>query len=283
MTSWGQYPRRSTSPPARRDRGPGRRSGHGQPGGADAAGGGPLCWPFEGVVPSIPDACSRRIKRAIEDRRNEDRFDFHQPDRTGKEAVPRTSTSFRRAERHPATRSTSSERMSPGGAEKRRRAPPRHAGRHRLPTTPMVGRSLGVIAIGVGGPEAESVMLGRASWMSRLRRTSSSAWNSTASRSRASPRRTPRKLALTEFLRKGKRSCRPYLEFFSAKVYHPLRTLGDRAITISNMAPEFGSTAAMFYIDEQTIKYWLCDLHCVSTQKKKKKKKENAYFFKRVA
>jgi aconitate hydratase len=31
-------------------------------------------------------------------------------------------------------------------------------------------------------------------------------------------------------------------------------TLGDRA-TISNMAPEYGATAAMFFIDEQTIDY----------------------------
>ena len=31
-------------------------------------------------------------------------------------------------------------------------------------------------------------------------------------------------------------------------------TLGDRA-TISNMTPEFGATAAMFYIDEKTIDY----------------------------
>jgi aconitase A len=43
-----------------------------------------------------------------------------------------------------------------------------------------------------------------------------------------------------------------YLEFFGEGAAH--LTLGDRA-TISNMAPEFGSTAAMFYIDEQTIKY----------------------------
>ncbi|HTD04013.1 aconitate hydratase AcnA, partial [Undibacterium sp.] len=43
-----------------------------------------------------------------------------------------------------------------------------------------------------------------------------------------------------------------YLEFFGEGASH--LTLGDRA-TISNMAPEFGSTAAMFYIDEQTIKY----------------------------
>ncbi|MGL1456395.1 aconitase family protein, partial [Vibrio parahaemolyticus] len=31
-------------------------------------------------------------------------------------------------------------------------------------------------------------------------------------------------------------------------------TLGDRA-TISNMAPEYGATAAMFSIDQQTIDY----------------------------
>ena len=58
-------------------------------------------------------------------------------------------------------------------------------------------------------------------------------------------------LSLTEFLRKEK-VVGAYLEFFgegAAKL-----TLGDRA-TISNMAPEFGATAAMFYIDEQTIEY----------------------------
>ncbi|HSY30061.1 MAG TPA: aconitase family protein, partial [Burkholderiaceae bacterium] len=58
-------------------------------------------------------------------------------------------------------------------------------------------------------------------------------------------------LALTEFLRKQK-VVSSYLEFYgegAAKL-----TLGDRA-TISNMAPEFGATAAMFYIDQQTITY----------------------------
>ncbi len=43
-----------------------------------------------------------------------------------------------------------------------------------------------------------------------------------------------------------------YLEFYGEGA--ATLTLGDRA-TISNMAPEFGATAAMFYIDEQTIKY----------------------------
>ena len=58
-------------------------------------------------------------------------------------------------------------------------------------------------------------------------------------------------LTLTEFLRKEK-VVSSYLEFYGEGASH--LTLGDRA-TIANMAPEFGSTAAMFYIDEQTIKY----------------------------
>jgi aconitate hydratase len=58
-------------------------------------------------------------------------------------------------------------------------------------------------------------------------------------------------LALTEFLRKSK-VVSSYLEFFGAGAAN--LTLGDRA-TISNMAPEYGATAAMFAIDEQTIKY----------------------------
>ena len=58
-------------------------------------------------------------------------------------------------------------------------------------------------------------------------------------------------LALTEFLRKSK-VVGAYLEFRGEGA--SALTLGDRA-TISNMAPEYGATAAMFYIDEQTISY----------------------------
>jgi len=43
-----------------------------------------------------------------------------------------------------------------------------------------------------------------------------------------------------------------YLEFYGEGTTH--LTLGDRA-TISNMTPEYGATAAMFYIDQQTIDY----------------------------
>jgi aconitate hydratase len=58
-------------------------------------------------------------------------------------------------------------------------------------------------------------------------------------------------LALTEFLRKSK-VVGAYLEFYGEGAR--ALTLGDRA-TISNMAPEYGATAAMFAIDEQTISY----------------------------
>lgn len=58
-------------------------------------------------------------------------------------------------------------------------------------------------------------------------------------------------LAITEFLR-NERVVSSYLEFFGEGASH--LTLGDRA-TISNMTPEFGATAAMFYIDQQTIDY----------------------------
>ena len=43
-----------------------------------------------------------------------------------------------------------------------------------------------------------------------------------------------------------------YLEFFGEGAKE--LTIGDRA-TISNMTPEFGASAGMFYIDEQTIDY----------------------------
>lgn len=58
-------------------------------------------------------------------------------------------------------------------------------------------------------------------------------------------------LAITEFLRNEK-VVSTYLEFFGEGAAN--LTLGDRA-TISNMTPEFGATAAMFYIDEKTIEY----------------------------
>ena len=58
-------------------------------------------------------------------------------------------------------------------------------------------------------------------------------------------------LAITEFLRNEK-VVSSYLEFFGEGAR--ALTIGDRA-TISNMTPEYGATAGMFYIDEQTIQY----------------------------
>jgi aconitate hydratase len=112
--------------------------------------------------------------------------------------------------------------------------------------TPMVD-ALGVIAIGVGGLEAESVMLGRASWM----RLPDIIGVELTGKPQPGITATDLVLALTEFLRKSK-VVSSYLEFFGAGAAN--LTLGDRA-TISNMAPEYGATAAMFAIDEQTIKY----------------------------
>jgi len=107
--------------------------------------------------------------------------------------------------------------------------------------------ALGVLAIGVGGLEAENVMLGRASYMRLpdiigVELTGNRQPGITA---------TDLVLALTEFLRNEK-VVSSYLEFFGEGA--AALTLGDRA-TISNMTPEFGASAGMFYIDEQTIDY----------------------------
>jgi aconitate hydratase len=107
--------------------------------------------------------------------------------------------------------------------------------------------ALGVIAIGVGGLEAENVMLGRASWM----RLPDIIGVELTGRAQPGITATDIVLTLTEFLRKEK-VVGAYLEFYGAGAAS--LTLGDRA-TISNMAPEYGATAAMFSIDQQTIDY----------------------------
>ncbi|NLO78819.1 MAG: Fe/S-dependent 2-methylisocitrate dehydratase AcnD [Xanthomonadaceae bacterium] len=112
--------------------------------------------------------------------------------------------------------------------------------------TPHVN-ALGVIAVGVGGLEAENVMLGRASWM----RLPEIVGVELAGKPGPGITATDIVLALTEFLRK-ERVVGAYLEFYGEGAAS--LTLGDRA-TISNMAPEYGATTGMFYIDEQTIEY----------------------------
>ena len=107
--------------------------------------------------------------------------------------------------------------------------------------------ALGVIAVGVGGLEAENVMLGRASWM----RTPEIVAVELAGKPQPGITATDVVLALTEFLRKQK-VVGAYLEFRGEGA--AALTIGDRA-TISNMAPEYGATAAMFFIDGNTLDY----------------------------
>ncbi|MGE4368924.1 MAG: Fe/S-dependent 2-methylisocitrate dehydratase AcnD [Burkholderiaceae bacterium] len=184
-----------------------------------------------------PDAFAKN--RAIEDRRNEDRFHF----------INWTKKAFKNVDVIPPgngiMHQINLERMSPvvhaidGVA-----FPDTLVGTDSH--TPHVD-ALGVIAIGVGGLEAESVMLGRASWM----RLPDIIGVELTGKLKPGITATDLVLALTEFLRKEK-VVSSYLEFFGEGAAH--LTLGDRA-TISNMTPEYGATAAMFSIDQQTIDY----------------------------
>lgn len=182
--------------------------------------------------------------RAIEDRRNEDRFHF----------INWTKKAFKNVDVIPPgngiMHQINLEKMSPvihsdaSGNGRGVAYPDTCVGTDSH--TPHVD-ALGVIAIGVGGLEAESVMLGRASWMRLpdiigVELTGKPAPGITA---------TDVVLALTEFLRKEK-VVGAYLEFRGEGA--SALTLGDRA-TISNMAPEYGATAAMFFIDDKTIDY----------------------------
>ncbi len=184
-----------------------------------------------------PDAFAKN--RAIEDRRNEDRFHF----------IEWTKKAFQNVDVIPPgngiLHQINLERMSPViQSEQGVAYPDTLVGTDSH--TPMVD-ALGVIAIGVGGLEAESVMLGRASYM----RLPDIVGVELTGKAQPGITATDIVLALTEFLRKSK-VVSAYLEFYGEGASS--LTLGDRA-TISNMAPEFGATAAMFYIDEQTIKY----------------------------
>ncbi|MBD8882385.1 Fe/S-dependent 2-methylisocitrate dehydratase AcnD [Rhodanobacter sp. 7MK24] len=184
-----------------------------------------------------PDAFAKN--RAIEDRRNEDRFHF----------IEWTKKAFENVDVIPPgngiMHQINLEKMSPviqvqdGVAY-----PDTCVGTDSH--TPHVD-ALGVIAIGVGGLEAENVMLGRASWM----RLPDIVGVELTGRRQPGITATDIVLALTEFLRKEK-VVGAYLEFRGEGAAS--LTLGDRA-TISNMAPEYGATAAMFFIDGQTTDY----------------------------
>nr|WP_283164400.1 Fe/S-dependent 2-methylisocitrate dehydratase AcnD [Shewanella corallii] len=177
--------------------------------------------------------------RAIEDRRNDDRFHF----------INWTKTAFRNVDVIPPgngiMHQINLEKMSPVIQVRDGIAfPDTCVGTDSH--TPHVD-ALGVIAIGVGGLEAESVMLGRASWM----RLPDIVGVELTGKPKPGITATDIVLALTEFLRK-ERVVGAYLEFFGEGA--AALTLGDRA-TISNMTPEYGATAAMFYIDDATIDY----------------------------
>ena len=184
-----------------------------------------------------PDAFAKN--RAIEDRRNEDRFHF----------IEWTKRAFRNMEVIPPgngiMHQINLERMSPVvHAQDGVAYPDTLVGTDSH--TPHVD-ALGVVAVGVGGLEAENVMLGRASWM----RLPDIVGVRLAGRPQPGITATDVVLALTEFLRAAK-VVGAYLEFHGEGAAS--LTLGDRA-TISNMAPEYGATAAMFAIDTQTLDY----------------------------
>ncbi|MGE8410057.1 MAG: Fe/S-dependent 2-methylisocitrate dehydratase AcnD [Pseudomonas sp.] len=177
--------------------------------------------------------------RAIEDRRNEDRFHF----------INWTKKAFKNVDviqpGNGIMHQINLEKMSPVIHSERGVAyPDTCVGTDSH--TPHVD-ALGVIAIGVGGLEAENVMLGRASWM----RLPEIVGVELSGKPQPGITATDVVLALTEFLRKQK-VVGAYLEFHGEGAR--ALTLGDRA-TISNMAPEYGATAAMFAIDSQTIDY----------------------------
>ncbi|MBN3493150.1 Fe/S-dependent 2-methylisocitrate dehydratase AcnD [Vibrio neptunius] len=177
--------------------------------------------------------------RAIEERRNEDRFHF----------IEWCKTAFENVSVIPAgngiMHQINLEKMSPVVQAKQGIAyPDTCVGTDSH--TPHVD-ALGVIAIGVGGLEAETVMLGRPSMM----RLPDIVGVKLTGKRQPGITATDIVLAITEFLR-NERVVSAYLEFFGEGARD--LTIGDRA-TISNMTPEYGATAGMFYIDEQTLTY----------------------------
>ncbi|GLX76778.1 aconitate hydratase [Thalassotalea insulae] len=184
-----------------------------------------------------PDAFEKN--RAIEDRRNEDRFHF----------IEWTKTAFKNVDVIPAgngiMHQINLEKMSPVIQLRDGVAfPDTCVGTDSH--TPHVD-ALGVIAIGVGGLEAETVMLGRPSMM----RLPDIVGVKLVGNRQPGITATDIVLAITEFLRNEK-VVGAYLEFFGDGAKN--LTIGDRA-TISNMTPEYGASAGMFYIDQQTIDY----------------------------
>ena len=183
------------------------------------------------------DAFSKN--RAVEERRNADRFHF----------INWTKTAFENIDVVPAgngiMHQINLEKLSPVIAVENGVAFPDccvGTDSHTPHTD-----ALGVISVGVGGLEAESVMLGRASMM----RLPEIVGVEIVGKRAAGITATDIVLHLTEFLRREK-VVGAFVEFFGQGVAD--LSVGDRA-TISNMTPEYGATAALFAIDKQTIDY----------------------------
>lgn len=106
---------------------------------------------------------------------------------------------------------------------------------------------LGIVGWGVGGIEAESVMLGESISMVLPQVVGFKLTGSLPAHTTA----TDLVLTCTQILRKrgvvGK-----FVEFFGEGVKN--LTISDRA-TISNMAPEYGATIGYFPIDDRTLDY----------------------------
>ena len=106
---------------------------------------------------------------------------------------------------------------------------------------------LGVLGWGVGGIEAEAAMLGQPVTM-LIPQVIGFKLNGTLP---AGATATDLVLTVTEMLRK-QGVVDKFVEFFGDGLAN--LPLADRA-TISNMSPEFGSTCAIFPVDEETIRY----------------------------
>jgi len=182
--------------------------------------------------------------RAVEERRNEDRFHF----------INWTKTAFDNVDVIPPgngiMHQINLEKMSPviqvrpDANGKRVAYPDTCVGTDSH--TPMVD-ALGVISVGVGGLEAENVMLGNPSMM----RLPDIVGVELTGKLRPGINGTDLVLAITEFLRR-ERVVGAYLEFFGEGA--DSLSVGDRA-TIANMTPEYGATAGMFFIDDNTLEY----------------------------
>jgi aconitate hydratase len=107
--------------------------------------------------------------------------------------------------------------------------------------------SMGVLGWGVGGIEAEAVLLGQPLYLLAPEVVGFGLHGQLPEGTTA----TDLVLVVTQMLRKhgvvGK-----FVEFFGRGLSQ--LTLADRA-TLSNMAPEYGATASMFPVDDQTLQY----------------------------